>query len=169
MIASLAASLALLAGPTAGLPPATPVGMSAREYSFGVYKTRVPTGRVKLNVHNYGEDAHDLQVRGPHGYRSAVSPEIDPGETISFNVRLRPRPLPVHLPEAGARRRGMKAHITVRKRGPERSRGARPRRPRAAQAPRGFDVRRGRARLPTEGDGAARPARRHPSHRLSPR
>ena len=117
MIASLAASLALLAGPTAGLPPATSVGMSAREYSFGVYKTRVPAGRVKLNVHNFGEDAHDLQVRGPHGYRSAVSSEIAPDETLSFNVRLR-RPgryLFICL-QPGHAARGMKAHITVRKR-----------------------------------------------------
>ena len=117
MIATLAASLALLAGPTAGLPPATAVGMSAREYSFGVYTTRVPTGRVKLNVHNFGEDAHDLQVRGPHGYRSAVSPEIAPGETLSFRVRLR-RPgryLFICL-KPGHAARGMKAHITVRKR-----------------------------------------------------
>ena len=92
--------------------------MSAREYSFGVYRTRIPTGRVKLNVHNYGEDVHDLQVRGPHGYRSAVSPDIAPGETVSLK---RPpassRPLPVHLPEARPRRPlGMKTHVTVRKR-----------------------------------------------------
>jgi plastocyanin len=117
VIASLAASLALLAGPTAGLPPATPVGMSAREYSFGVYRTRVPSGRVRLNVHNYGEDAHDLQVRGAHGYRSAVSPEIAPGATLSFTVRLR-RPgryLFICL-RPGHAARGMTSHITVRKR-----------------------------------------------------
>ena len=41
MIATLAATLAVLAGPTAGAPPATAVGMSAREYSFVVYRTRV--------------------------------------------------------------------------------------------------------------------------------
>ena len=117
MIAALAASLALLANPAAGLPPATPVGMSAREYSFGVYRARIPTGRVKLNIHNYGEDAHDLQVRGPHGYRSAVSPEIAPGATLSFTVRLR-RPgryLFICL-KPGHAALGMKTHVTVRKR-----------------------------------------------------
>jgi plastocyanin len=117
VIATLASTLALLAGPTVGLPPATSVGMSAREYAFGVYRPRVPTGRVRLNIHNFGEDAHDLQVRGPHGYRSAVSPEIDPGETVSFSVRLR-RPgryLFICL-EPGHAALGMKAHITVRQR-----------------------------------------------------
>jgi plastocyanin len=117
VIATLAATLALLAGPTAGTPPATAVGMSAREYSFGVYRTRVPAGRVKLNIHNYGEDVHDLQVRGPNGYRSAVSPEIAPGETLTFRVRLR-RPgrylLICRIPGHAAK--GMKAHLTVRRR-----------------------------------------------------
>jgi plastocyanin len=117
VIATVAATLALLAGPTAGTPPATAVGMSAREFSFGVYRSRVPTGSVRLNIHNFGEDLHDLQVRGPNGYRSSVTPEIEPGETISFRVRLR-RPgryLFICL-QPGHAARGMKAHITVRKR-----------------------------------------------------
>jgi plastocyanin len=116
VIAALAASLALLAGPTAPAP-ATPVGMSAREYSFGVYRTRVPTGRVRLNIHNFGEDPHDVQGRGPNGYRSSVSPEIEPGDTLSFNVRVR-RPgryLLICL-QPGHAARGMKGHLTVRRR-----------------------------------------------------
>ena len=117
MIAAFAATLALLAGPTAGTPPTTAVGMSAREYSFGVYRTRVPTGRVKLNIHNFGEDAHDVQVRGPHGYRSSVSPEIKPGDTLSFRVRLRrPGRYLLICTVPGHAARGMKAHLTVRKR-----------------------------------------------------
>ena len=117
MIATLATTLALLAGPTAAPPPATPVGMSAREFSFGVYRPRVPTGRVRFNIHNFGEDPHDLQVRGPGGYRSSVSPEIEPGQTVSFRVRLR-RPgryLLICL-QPGHAAAGMKAHLTVRKR-----------------------------------------------------
>jgi len=86
-------------------------------YSFGVYRTRVPTGRVRLNIHNFGEDPHDVQVRGPNGYRSSVSPEIEPGDTLSFNVRLR-RPgryLLICL-QPGHAARGMKGHLTVRRR-----------------------------------------------------
>jgi plastocyanin len=117
VIATVAATLALLAGPTAGTPPATAVGMSAREFSFGVYRPRVPAGRVRLNIHNFGEDLHDLQVRGPHGYRSSVSPEIEPGETISFRVRLRrPGRYVLICLQPGHASQGMKAHLTVRKR-----------------------------------------------------
>ena len=114
MIAELAAVLAFAAGPSGGLPPATPVGMSAREFSFGVYRTRVPAGRVRLNIRNFGEDPHDVQVRGPGGYRSAVSPEIEPGDTLRFTVRLR-RPgryLLICL-QPGHAAQGMKAHLRV--------------------------------------------------------
>jgi hypothetical protein len=120
MIATVAATLALMLGPpipTAGPLPTTAVGMSAREYSFGVYRSRVPTGRVKLNIHNFGEDAHDVQVRGPHGYRSPVSPEIKPGDTLSFRVRLRrPGRYLLLCTVPGHAARGMKAHLTVRRR-----------------------------------------------------
>jgi plastocyanin len=102
--------------PTAAAPSATAVGMSAREFSFGVYRTRVPAGRVRFNLHNFGEDAHDLQVRGPHGYRSTTSPEVEPGDTLHVTVRLR-RPgrytLLCTLPGHAAR--GMVAHLTVRR------------------------------------------------------
>ena len=113
MIALVAAVAGLLAGP----PAATRVGMSAREFSFGVYRRRVPTGRVRLNMHNFGEDAHDVQVRGPRGYRSSVSPEVKPGEDLSLTVRLR-RPgryLLICL-RPGHASEGMTAHLTVRRR-----------------------------------------------------
>jgi plastocyanin len=117
VIAALATALAFAAVPSGGALPATAVGMSAREYSFGVYRTRVPTGRVRLNIHNFGEDPHDVQVRGPNGYRSSTSPEIEPDETLSFTVRLR-RPgryLLICL-QPGHAAKGMKAHLRVRTR-----------------------------------------------------
>jgi hypothetical protein len=80
IVASLLASLAL--APTS-------VGISAREYRFGVYREAVPRGPVDLVVHNFGEDDHDIAVRGPRGYRSAVSDDIDPGATVRLRVRLR--------------------------------------------------------------------------------
>ena len=117
MIAALASALALAAVPSGGLPPSTAVGMSAREYSFGVYRTRVPAGRVRLNIHNFGEDAHDVKVRGPYGYLSSTSPEIEPDETLSFTVRLRrPGRYTLYCTLAGHRARGMVAHLTVRAR-----------------------------------------------------
>jgi uncharacterized cupredoxin-like copper-binding protein len=93
----------------------TPVGVSAREFRFGVYRETVPAGAVTLIVHNFGEDDHDVEVRGPHGYRSKVSETIDPQTTLRYTVHLRRRgtyqlvcTLPGHLAA------GMKASLRVR-------------------------------------------------------
>ena len=60
------------------VPPPLPVGVGLREWSVAVYRTQARPGRLKLNLTNFGEDAHDLQVFGPGGYRSARSPEVEP-------------------------------------------------------------------------------------------
>jgi plastocyanin len=67
----------------------TPVGVSAREYHFALGRHTVPAGSVALNLHNFGEDAHNVQVSGPHGYRSAASPDVESGDNLRFVVRLR--------------------------------------------------------------------------------
>jgi plastocyanin len=87
VIAALAAGLALLApGPAAADAPApavaarsTTVGLGMREWSITVYRPRVRPGTVRFAITNRGEDAHNLQVRGPHGYRSRLSPDAAPG------------------------------------------------------------------------------------------
>jgi uncharacterized cupredoxin-like copper-binding protein len=106
IVASLLATLAVAP---------TPVGISAREFRFGVYRETVPTGAVTLIVHNFGEDDHDVAVRGPRGYRSKTSEVVDPGTTLRYTVHLRRRgtytlvcTLPGHLAQ------GMKATLRVR-------------------------------------------------------
>jgi len=100
---------------TTALTALTPVGVSAREYRFGVYRAAVPAGGVALNVHNFGEDAHDVQVRGPRGYRSARSPEIRPGDTLRFEVALhRPGRYVLVCLKPGHLAHGMRAVLTVR-------------------------------------------------------
>ena len=107
MIAAAIATMAL-AGPTS-------VGISAREFRYGVYRTAVPAGRVTLVVHNFGEDDHDIAVRGPRGYRSSVSPDIDPGATIRFPVRLRRAGrYTLVCTKPGHLAAGMRATLTVR-------------------------------------------------------
>ena len=99
----------------AALHAAVPVGVGAREYRFGVYRASVPVGRVQFNLHNYGEDAHDLALRGPDGFRSAVSPDVVPGQTLAVTVTLRRRgtyTLVCLKPRHAAA--GMKATIRVR-------------------------------------------------------
>ena len=99
----------------AALASAVPVGVGAREYRFGVYRPSVPRGVVKLNVHNYGEDDHNLLVRGPRGWLSQVSPDVKPGENLAFVVRLPRKGVYTLLCVKGDHaKRGMRAILRVR-------------------------------------------------------
>jgi plastocyanin len=120
IIGSLLATLAL--APTPALaqraaPPrsSTTVGVSAREYAFAVYRETVPAGTVTLVLHNYGEDAHDVQIRGPHGYRSATSADLAPDGTLRFRAHLRrPGRYLLVCTKPGHLALGMKAALRVR-------------------------------------------------------
>jgi hypothetical protein len=88
-VSALLAAVALLVPGGAGVH-ATPVGLGLREWRIGVYRTHVRAGRVRLNMTNFGEDAHNLQVTGPGGYRSAVSADVAPfGGRLTLAVSLR--------------------------------------------------------------------------------
>ena len=67
---------------------ATNVGVAEREWRISAYVPVVPRGLVSFRVHNYGEDPHDLRVRGPKRFRSPKMPEVKPGENGTLTVRL---------------------------------------------------------------------------------
>ena len=113
MTALIAAVVLAAAGPT------TPVGLGMREYRFSVYRSSVHAGTVAFNMTNFGEDAHNLRVRGPGGYRSSVSPDVEPGGHLRFKVHLLRAgsySLVCLKPEHAAR--GMKAKLRVTRRHP---------------------------------------------------
>ena len=111
MIAALAAAAAVAAG--------TPVGVAEREWSLAVYRTSVAPGALRLNVRNFGEDPHDLAIRGPLPRRTvrARSPEIRPGQGATVPVSLRPGRYELVCTLRGHARRGMNATLRVRGRG----------------------------------------------------
>jgi hypothetical protein len=112
------AALALAAPGHAAPPPATAVGVGLREWRVSVFRPRVPAGRVRLNLTNFGEDAHNLVVVGPRGGRSRVSADVAPGGgRLALAVTLRRRGVyrllcvkPGHLA------RGMRATLRVTRR-----------------------------------------------------
>jgi plastocyanin len=80
----------VIAAVLAAAGPTTPVGLGMREYHFSVYRSSVHAGRVAFNMTNFGEDAHNLRLSGPGGYRSAVSRDVSPGGGhLRFTVNLR--------------------------------------------------------------------------------
>jgi plastocyanin len=77
----------------AATPRTTAVGVGMREYRIALYRSRVPPGRVRLNMENLGEDGHDLRVIGP-GATSTIrgtSPELRAGERHTLTVTLKRR------------------------------------------------------------------------------
>lgn len=100
----------------AGGRPATAVGVSAREYRFGVYRASVPRGVVRFNLANYGEDGHDLVVLDRAGRELARSQEVRAGQRTSLSVRLSPGTYRLRCDVADHARRGMRASLQVTRR-----------------------------------------------------
>ncbi len=112
LAAALPAAVALGSGSRT-----TSVGVSEREWRVSLYRTRVPTGVVRLNVHNYGEDDHDLALRNRDGRVLATIPEVSPGAGDTLRVRLRhPGRYVVFCSLEGHEAKGMRARLTVVKR-----------------------------------------------------
>ncbi|MDX6698432.1 MAG: hypothetical protein QOE65_1829 [Solirubrobacteraceae bacterium] len=86
--AALLVAAACAAATHAAAPRSTAVGVSEREFRIGLYRRTVEPGTVRLNVTNFGEDAHDLAVVAPDGRTLALSPEIRSGRRHTVAVRL---------------------------------------------------------------------------------
>ena len=115
-------TLAILAGGAAAhargahTSASTAVGVGEREWRLYPYRTRVKPGTVRFNVTNLGEDAHNLQVRGPHGYRSSVTPDIGSGRDFTLTAHLRrPGIYTLICTKPGHAAKGMKARFVVRR------------------------------------------------------
>lgn len=104
----------MLAALAAAALSVTNVGVGVREWRISSYVPEVARGTVAFNVHNYGEDGHDLRVRGPRRFRSAVLPEVPAGGNGRLVVKLPRRGryvLVCTLP--GHEAQGMRAIIRV--------------------------------------------------------
>lgn len=103
------------ARPSARVARTTAVGLGMREWAITVYRPKVPVGTVRFLVTNRGEDVHDLRVRGPHGYRSAVSADAAPaGGRITLRTHLRrPGRYLLLCVKPGHEKLGMRATLRV--------------------------------------------------------
>jgi hypothetical protein len=109
-------ALALLAGLLAGHQP-TAVGVGEREWRISLYRSEVPTGRVKLNVRNFGEDGHDLAIRTRSGRVLGAIGEVRPGRSATLSVRLRkPGRYRLFCSLEGHEAKGMHAVLRVKRR-----------------------------------------------------
>jgi hypothetical protein len=110
-------ALALLAGLLGAGHPPTAVGVGEREWRIALYRSEVPTGRVKLNVRNFGEDGHDLAVRTASGRVLGAIDEVKPGRSATLSVRLRkPGRYRLFCSLEGHEAKGMHAVLRVKRR-----------------------------------------------------
>jgi plastocyanin len=94
----------------------TAVGVAEREWHISSYRAAVKPGTVRFNVTNFGEDAHNLQVVGPNGYRSAVTPDLRSHERYTLTLSLRRQGVYRLLcTKPGHIKNGMRASIRVKR------------------------------------------------------
>lgn len=92
------------------------VGVAEREWGISSYRAKVKPGRVRFNVTNFGQDAHNLQVVGPHGFRSAVTPDIKAHEHYTLSLTLRRKGVyRLICTKPGHVQRGMRTAIRVKR------------------------------------------------------
>ena len=91
------------------------IGVAEREFHITPYATRFKRGPVKFNISNFGQDTHNVVVKGPKGYR-ANGPDVKPGERGSFTASLK-RPGTYYLlcTRANHYKLGMRAKLTVKR------------------------------------------------------
>jgi plastocyanin len=90
------------------------VGVAEREWGISSYRAKVRAGRVRFNVTNFGEDAHNLEVVGPGGFRSAVTQDIRSHEHTTLSLALaRPGVYRLICTKPGHIQKGMRASIRV--------------------------------------------------------
>jgi plastocyanin len=106
--------LALRAEPAPGAV-AFPARIQAvtTEFRLTLSRIRVPAGRVRIELANYGEDPHDLKLRRIGGTRVYTIPETAPGERTTRTFRLWAGRYQVWCSVADHRSLGMRAHLRV--------------------------------------------------------
>jgi hypothetical protein len=118
--AALVLLLALAAAPAAPASAAvaypTRLQVAADEFRLTFSRMKVPAGRVKIELVNYGEDPHDLRLRRIGGTRTVRIPETAPGERTTRTFRLHPGRFHVWCGTADHNSRGMHATLRVVKR-----------------------------------------------------
>jgi plastocyanin len=107
-------ALALVASATAAAPARLLVG--AKEFRFTLSRTSIKAGPAIIQLQNFGEDDHNLNLQRIGGKRvykiATVSPGADVGE---LDARLAPGKYKLWCSLADHAARGMRATLIVKK------------------------------------------------------
>ena len=109
-LALAGAAAGALAGPSA--THKTTIRVTEREYRISLSTTRLPSGTVRLVVHNAGKIAHRLSISGP-GIAAKTTPLIQPGATRTLTVNLGGGSFSLWCPVPGHAALGMKTTLAL--------------------------------------------------------
>ena len=112
-VAVLALGCAAASLATRSVPTKTTVTVTEREYRISLSRKSLPTGVVRLLVHNTGHAAHALSISGP-GLATRTTGSIQPGATKALLVTLGGGTFTVWCPIGRHAAAGMKASLSVR-------------------------------------------------------
>ena len=95
-VAIAACLLALGAAPAAAAAPAAEPAparllVTGREYSLTLSRPKLPAGKAIVQLYNYGEDTHDLNLQRTGSDRLYEIGDVEPGQTGAVELRLRRR------------------------------------------------------------------------------
>jgi uncharacterized cupredoxin-like copper-binding protein len=96
---------------TSTTAPSTTVDVSEVEFKIRFPKTSLPAGSYTFDVSNDGKIVHDLVVKG--GGVDEATPHIDPGQSSSLKVDLKPGTYDVYCSIPGHKAAGMDLKLKV--------------------------------------------------------
>jgi len=99
----------------APLPPAR-VQVVAQEFRYALSRQTITAGWAIIELHNSGQDAHDLRLRRVGGTRVYALPLTQAGQTVDREFRLLPGTYRLYCGVANDRALGMQATLVVRRR-----------------------------------------------------
>jgi hypothetical protein len=92
------------------------VQVAAKEYRFALSRSVLRSGRVVIQLANFGEDPHDLVLqRLAPGARTFQTPVVSPGQQANLALRLGPARYRLWCSLADHRERGMRATLTLKR------------------------------------------------------
>jgi plastocyanin len=95
--------------------PLTRVQVVALEFHYRLSRIRIPSGPVRIELSNFGQDEHDLTLQRVGSSTVYQLPKALPGQHQTVNLQLKPGVYRLSCSLADHASRGMQATLRVRR------------------------------------------------------
>ncbi len=99
--------------PAQAAAPLSRVQVVALEFHYRLSRVRIPAGRVRIELVNFGQDEHDLTLQRVGGATVYQLPTALPGNRQIINLRLKPGVYRLSCSLADHASRGMQSRLRV--------------------------------------------------------